>query len=130
MQKHYEQLFVIRPTLTPEETQTVVEKVKENITKNSGEIIAFQEIGTQKLAYEIQGNKRGYYGVFYFKLDPKEILEVERILRLSEDVIKFLTVKYESKKEVKAFNIMVNKLSAKKQETATETEEVPAEINE
>jgi len=130
--KHYENLFVIKPTLTPEETQAVIEKLKENITKNGGEIILFQDIGTRKLAYEVKANKRGYYGVFYFKMQPENILEIERLLRISEDVIKFLTVKYDTKKEVKAFNIMIQKLTKKasnstEKETETETvEETPA----
>jgi len=120
--RHYEQLFILKPTLTPEETTAKIEAIKESITANGGEIIAFDNVGSKKLAYPIDKNKRGYYGVLYFKTAPSSILELERLYRISEDVLKFMTVRYESKKEVKAFNEMVTKVigSAKKEETVEE----------
>jgi small subunit ribosomal protein S6 len=121
--RHYEQLFILKPTLTPEETATKIESIKESITANGGEIIAFDNIGSKKLAYPIDKNKRGHYGVLYFKIAPSSILELERLYRISEDVLKFMTVKYESKKEVKAFNEMVAKVVGDKKETVEENRE-------
>lgn len=121
--RFYEQLFILKPTLTPEETSAKIESIKESITKNGGEIIAFDEIGSKKLAYEIQKNKRGYYGAIYFKTTPSSILELERLHRISEDVLKYMTVKYESKKEVKAFNEMVAKVAGNSKKEAEEKAE-------
>jgi small subunit ribosomal protein S6 len=111
--RHYEQVFILKPTLTPEELASKIENIKESITKNGGEIVAFQDVGMKQLAYEIDKNKRGYYGVIFFKIDPSVILELERLLRISEDVLKFLTVKYDSKKLVKEFQKMVDKANGK-----------------
>jgi small subunit ribosomal protein S6 len=130
MRRHYEQVIILKPTLTQEEINGRIEAVKENITKNGGEIVAFQDIGIKKLAYKVEKNPRGYYGVIYFTIEPSAIIELERVLKISEDVIKFLTLKYESKKELVAFNGMVDKANGKgaeapkEESTEAKTEEV------
>ncbi len=97
--KHYELLIVLRPTLTEEEVTAKVDFVKGVLEKNSAQIAALQNMGVRKLAYEIQKHQRGYYFVFYFTAPANSIDEVERILRITEEVIRFMTVKYENKKE-------------------------------
>ena len=57
---------------------------------------------------------RGYYFVAYFKAEGKAVLELERVYNVTEDVIKFMTLKYEKKAEVKAWNQMVDKANGKK----------------
>lgn len=96
--KHYETMFIIKPTLTEEETAAQIDLVKSNIEKNGGEIVACDDMGTRPLAYEIQKNKRGYYFVAYFKAAPSAILELERNYRINENIIRFIFIKYESKK--------------------------------
>ena len=125
--RHYEQTFILKATLTKEEIENRIETTKANITNNGGEVIAFQDIGVKKLAYKIDKNPRGYYGVVYFTIKPSAIFELERLLRISEDVLKYLTVKYESKKEVSVFKQMVDKVNGKveapKEKEATSTDE-------
>jgi len=113
--RHYEQVFILKPTLTKDESASAIETIKETITKNGGEILLFQDIGVRKLAYKVQKNPRGYYGILYFKIDPKAIIELERVLKINEDVIKYLTIKYETKKEVKAYHDLMAKASRKKE---------------
>jgi small subunit ribosomal protein S6 len=96
--KHYEVLFVLKPTL--EEPTKEVEAINEVITSNGGEIAKVDEIGIRDLAYEIQKNKRGYYTIVYFKAPTSAVREIERNLRINENVIRFMTVKYENKKEI------------------------------
>jgi small subunit ribosomal protein S6 len=98
--KHYEVLFVLKPTLTDEEVSKEVEAINSVITANGGEIAAVDNIGIRDLAYEIQKNKRGYYTITYFTAPTSAIKEIERNLRINENVIRFLTVKYENKKEI------------------------------
>jgi len=125
--RHYEQIFILKPTLTQEEINGRIESIKENITKNGGEILAFHDIGIRRLAYKVQKNPRGYYGVFYFKIQPSAIFELERLLRINEDVIKYLTIKYETKKELKAFQSMIDRANGKTSETSTNKDEVKEE---
>ncbi len=111
--KHYETMFILKPTLTEEETMAQIELVKSNITKNGGEIIVCDDIGTKQLAYEIEKNKRGYYFVIYFKGAPKGILEIERQYRINENILRFIFIKYESKKEIVAWTKMSDEAAKK-----------------
>ena len=101
--RHYEVLFIVKPTLTEDEIKTKVDFVKEIITKNGGEIASVIEMGARKLAYKIDKYERGVYFVIYFKAEPNLIAELVRNLRYNEDIIRFLTVKYENKKEIGAW---------------------------
>jgi len=98
--KHYELLFVLKPTLTDEENTKQVEAINAVISANGGNIAAVDNIGMRDLAYEIQKNKRGYYTITYFTAPGSAIKEIERNLRINENVIRFMTVKYENKKEI------------------------------
>lgn len=101
--RHYEVLFIIKPTLTEDEIKAKFDFVKGVIEKNGGEIAGVVEMGARKLAYKIDKYERGIYFVIYFKSEPKLISELVRNLRYNEDIIRFLTVKYENKKEIAAW---------------------------
>ena len=124
--KHYELLVVVKPTLTAEEAVSKLDALKELLTKNGAEIKTTNEMGVRKLAYEIEKHERGNYFVFYFEGVPANMDEILRNLRLDEDVLRFLNVKFESKKEI----VQWDKLSAeKKKEVKKEepkAEETPA----
>ncbi|ANV98206.1 30S ribosomal protein S6 [Helicobacter enhydrae] len=107
--KHYETMFILKPTLTEEEIKAKIEFYKEAITKNGGAIETCLDMGMRNLAYEIKKNKRGYYFVIYFKAEPALILELERLYRINEDVLRFIVIKYVSKKEQKAWETLVDK---------------------
>ena len=126
--RHYELLFVLRPTLTEEEAKAKVGFIKEVLEKNGAEIAAVNNMGTRKLAYKIKKFERGVYHVFYFKAPTSAILEVERIIRITEEIIKFLTVKFENKKEIAHWEQCIAKLNRNaKKEVAVEE---PAKVSE
>ena len=124
---NYETLFIIKPTLTDEETQAQIEKVSQILQDEDAEILAINEIGMRKLAYPIQKNERGYYVVVYFKAKGAVIAELERKLKFNEDVLKYLTVKYTKQKEMAYYNNAVaNATSIKKvQESEAPVKEEP-----
>jgi small subunit ribosomal protein S6 len=90
-------------------------------------------MGMRKLAYPVQKNNRGYYTVLFFKAKGDTIAELERNLRINEEVIKFLTVKYSKTKEIAQFNKLVEAANKKSQPAepakteAPEAVEAPAE---
>ena len=122
---HYELLFVLKPTLTDEETQAQIAKIQENITAQEAEIIATDDMGMRKLAYPVEKNERGYYTVVYFKAPGAAIAEIERLLRINEEILKFMTVKYTNKREIAQFGKMAE-AAAKKDAPAPAKEETPA----
>jgi small subunit ribosomal protein S6 len=120
--RHYENLVVVKPTLTEEEIKNQLAAIDEIITKNGGEIIARDEMGMRKLAYPINKNERGFYYVVYFTMEPANIAEVERRYRINEELLRFVTMKYESKREVAAWTKMVDATKQpKKSAVAAET---------
>ena len=118
----YETLFILKPTLTEEETTKQVEVVQSYVTDAGGEIAALDSMGMRKLAYEIDDNQRGYYAIIYHKSPGKAIAEIERRLRYNEDILKFLTIRYYNKKEIAYFDKLVAACSSKKEEESTSEE--------
>ncbi len=107
--RHYENLVIVKPTLTEEEIKNTLAIVEEFITSNGGEIIARDAMGMKKLAYPIEKNARGYFYVLYYKIAPSAISEIERRFRINEEILRFVTMKYDTKREIKAWNDMVEK---------------------
>ncbi len=122
--RHYENLVIVKPTLTEEETKASIAAIEEVLTSNGAEIVARDEMGTKKLAYPIAKNERGYFHVVYYKMAPAAIAEVERRFRINEDLLRFVTIKYDSKREVIAWNDLVAK-TKNKPAAAPAVEEAP-----
>lgn len=104
--KHYETMFILKPTLTDEETVAQLDGIKALFEKNGAEIVATDNIGIKELAYEIEKCKRGYYYVIYFKAPPASIAEIERNYRNNEQLIRFIFIKYETKKDIASWTKM------------------------
>lgn len=88
-------------------------ELKAILEKNGAEIAAVENVGIRELAYEIEKCKRGYYYVIYFKGNPSGIAEIERNYRNNENVIRFIFIKYESKKEIVSWTKMSDEAAKK-----------------
>ena len=120
----YETLFVIKPTLTEEETTAQIEKITDILAKEDAELVATNDMGMRKLAYPVEKHARGYYTVLFYKAKGSTIHELERNLKINEDVIKFLTIKYTKVKEIAQFNKLVD-IENRKSASVTETPKAP-----
>jgi small subunit ribosomal protein S6 len=121
--RHYENLVIVKPTLTAEEIQASITAIEELITSNGGEIAATNPMGMRKLAYPINKSERGYYHVIYYTVAPSAISEIERRFRINEDLLRFVTIKYDTNREIAAWNQLVTK--AKKGTEAPAQTEAP-----
>ncbi len=121
--RNYENLVIVKPTLTAEEIQASVKAIEEVITSNGGEIAATDTMGMRKLAYSIGKNERGYFHVIYYTAAPSAISEIERRFRINEDLLRFVTIKYDTNREVTAWNQLVQKANKKASSPAEETKE-------
>ena len=129
---NYETLYVLKPTLTDEETAANIAKIEAILVREGAEILATNNMGMRKLAYPVEKNERGVYTIVYFKAEGTVINELERNLKFNEEVIKYLTVKYSKQKELTQFNKLVTAAAVKieepaPQEEAVEVVETPAE---
>lgn len=129
--RNYENLVIVKPTFTAEEIQASVKAIEEIITSNGGEIATTNAMGMRKLAYPIEKNERGYYHVIYYTIAPAAISEIERRFRINEDLLRFVTIKYDTNREKAAWNSLVEKAqksaaATKAKEEAPKAEEAPA----
>jgi small subunit ribosomal protein S6 len=120
--KHYELLFVVKPTLTEEEVKAKFDFIKGVMEKNGCEIKAVKDMGVRKLAYEIEKYERGHYFVLYYTAAPSSLEEILRNLRLTEEIIRFLNMKFEKKKEIAQWEKMVKATTDKKEAKPVKTE--------
>ena len=90
----YESVVIINPSVDEEGIKSLVEKFT-NLINNDGKLEKVDSLGKRKLAYEVKKQKEAYYEVFYFEANPELIAELERNYRITDDVIKFMTVKVE-----------------------------------
>jgi small subunit ribosomal protein S6 len=91
----YEVLFIIRPDVPEEEVDGIVEPLKGVVAANGGTVDKVDKWGTRKLAYRVRKYREGYYVLFQFSTNKaaETVKELERRLRVSDTVIKYLTVR-------------------------------------
>lgn len=88
----YETVFIINPNVEETGVKSLIEKFS-NLINNDGKVEKVEELGMRKLAYEIKKHKEGYYVVITFEANPELIRELERIYRITDEVIKFIVIK-------------------------------------
>ncbi|TKJ16499.1 30S ribosomal protein S6 [Candidatus Woesearchaeota archaeon B3_Woes] len=100
--RSYEVMLAINPQLEDEELDSLLTKFKKLITDAKGEITKTNKWGKRKLAYEIKDFTEANYVVLNFNVDEKIILELERVVKLEERVIRYLlTLQHEGKSQNK-----------------------------
>jgi small subunit ribosomal protein S6 len=93
MRKHnYESAVIINAAIEDEQIEAIVNKLKDAITVNGGEITSVDVWGRKRLAYQIKKSKIGYYVIFQFEAPVTAIAQIERVYRLEESILRFLTI--------------------------------------
>ena len=88
----YETIFIVNPNVEDAGVKALIEKFS-NLINNDGKVEKVEELGLKKLAYEIKKNKEAYYMVINFEANPSLVAELERIYRITDEVIKFIVVR-------------------------------------
>ena len=91
--KAYELLYFVAPTLDEEARENVKGRIESTITAGEGVIDNVNEWGKRKLAYEVNGLTEGDYTLIDFHADPAQIAELDRILRINDNVVRHMIVK-------------------------------------
>ncbi len=90
----YESVVIINSNTEEQGIKALIQKFSDLINSD-GKVESVEEAGTKKLAYEIRKQKEGYYIIIKFEANPALIAELERIYRITDEVIKFIVVKEE-----------------------------------
>lgn len=93
----YEELFIVRPDAPEEEIDAYIEQVKQIITGSGGEVENTEKWGVRKLAYRVAKQSEGIYVLIVFKAGPDTVKEIERRMRVTDMVIKFISVRIDEK---------------------------------
>ena len=88
----YESVIIINPNVDEEGIKALISRFSDLINTD-GKVEKVDELGKRKLAYDVKKFKEGFYAVFYFEANTDLISELERNYRITDEVIKFMTVK-------------------------------------
>ncbi|PMQ02519.1 MAG: 30S ribosomal protein S6 [Dictyoglomus sp. NZ13-RE01] len=90
--RSYELMCLIRPELTEQELQNLSQELQNEMQGLGGEVENVDVWGKRTLAYPIKKRKEGYYIVYNFKFPQTQLKELERRLKLKEDVLRYLLI--------------------------------------
>jgi small subunit ribosomal protein S6 len=93
----YEELFIVRPDAPEEEIDQLIEQLTTLIAGQGGNVDKSEKWGVRKLAYRVQKRTEGFYVLLQFVAKPETVMEIERRLRVTDLVLKFLTVRIDEK---------------------------------
>ncbi|MDB5098259.1 MAG: ribosomal protein [Cyanobacteria bacterium RYN_339] len=93
MLRNYELMYIIKPTLDEDSIDAVAKKIDDQIAGNKGIVEKSEKRGRKRLAYEVKDFKDGFYVLTSFQADPASLLELERLLKLNDDVIRHLVIR-------------------------------------
>ena len=90
---YYETILIFNGKYTEAKYKSMTDQYIKQITDLGGLIKKIDRLGKKKLAYEIKGIKEGWYTIFYYQANPELIPELERIIRIDDTTLKFLTIR-------------------------------------
>lgn len=97
MSRDYELGFILQPEVNEEQTRTIVERLEQIVTNNGGQVMRVNQWGRRRLAYPIEHHRDGFYVFIDMILTPETVSELDRTLKVSEDVLRHLIKKRDPK---------------------------------
>lgn len=131
MERFYEVMFIVRPDVEDADLDKLIAGFENTVTSGGGNVRSAEKLGRRKLAYTVRKFNDGNYILLTIDADGKLVAELERRLRVSEPVIKFITVRMDEEQKrldkVKAIRATRKKISAQPVPApAAETAPAPA----
>jgi len=120
--RRYETICITRPSLGETEITAIIDRSNSLIEGDGGSIIILDKWGLKRLAYPIEKETQGYYIYTEYAGTPKAVAEMERLYRIDDKVLKYLTVKLEENCDPVAAKKAAEKKAAEKEAAAGEAE--------
>ena len=98
-QRTYEVMFIVRPDVTEEDLDKLVSTLQNHATSAGATVKNAEKMGKRRLAYDVKKFQEGQYILFTLSSDGKAVHELERRLRVTEQVIKFITVRTDEEQQ-------------------------------
>ncbi len=97
MRRDYELGFILNPEVSEEQTRAILERIEQIIHSHDGQVVKINQWGRRRLAYPIQHHRDGHYVFIDMILTPETVLELDRNLRVSEEVLRHLITRRDPK---------------------------------
>ena len=123
--REYEFVYVIQPDATPEREAEIHQRIDQVVTDQAGRFLLRDDWGKRRLAYEIKKFQKGHYFQVNFLGSGKEIAEIERLMRIDADILRYLSVL--SNEDVKDVELRVVEAAKQAEEQAQRRAEREAE---
>jgi|SRR5579862_1336970 len=131
MERFYEVMFIVRPDVEDADLDKLIAGFEQTVTNGGGTVRSTEKLGRRKLAYTVRKFNDGNYVLLTIDADGTLVHELERRLRVSEPVIKFITVRMDEEQKridkIKAIRATRKKLSAQPAAPAEIAPEAPVE---
>ena len=125
---HYELMVIYSPNLTEDEQRQQFAQVEELLNHENARMNWVDHWGKRKLAYPVNKQRQGVYDWFYFELDPGRISEIDRKLKMSEVILRFMIIKMEKIQVQNLFREIERKTQAAQPQPQVETAPTPAAV--
>ena len=89
----YEHVFIARQDLSSIQTEDLIKQYSDVLKDNGGKVIGHEYWGLRTLAYKINKNRKGHYSLIKSESPPSAAQEMERLMKLNEDIMRVLTIK-------------------------------------
>ena len=122
----YENVFIARQDLTPAKVKELADKFAAVIKENGGVVAKTEDWGLRDLAYKIDKNRKGYYTLLAIDAPATAVIEMERLMRLDENVLRHLTTKVDALDEAPSAMLEVRHKRQKEDKFDVEIEKVEA----
>jgi small subunit ribosomal protein S6 len=126
--REYETIYILRSTVDPDEADRVANRLREVITSLGGRLLRIDNWGRRRLAYTIRKSTRGVFVYLRYVGLNNLVAEIERNLRLIDDVMRFQTVQIKDKVHVEDYAVDPADLQFHRLEQATEEEDEETEL--
>jgi small subunit ribosomal protein S6 len=90
VRRDYELGFILNPEVSEEQSRAMLERVEQIVSNYDGQVVRVNQWGRRRLAYPIQHHRDGYYVFFDMILTPETVLELDRTMKVSEEVLRHL----------------------------------------
>lgn len=100
--RFYETIFIVKPDVSDEVLAEREQWAKDILTNNGAQIVNVEQWGKKRLAYQVEKQRYGHYLLMQYEGKPEVVPELERNLRMSEEVLKYITVRLAGKQIEKA----------------------------
>lgn len=97
MRRDYELGFILNPEVSEEQTRAILERIEQIVRNYDGQTVKVNQWGRRRLAYPIQHHRDGYYVFIDMILTPETVLELDRNLKVSEEVLRHLIIRRDPK---------------------------------